>query len=182
MSKKTNRNIIILLGLLFAILVLFIFPYYQNQLSTLVSNQKNILLDIKFSYNKSDVTLLFNSIKPEGREITKFISGVLDMIFPLIYGSFFFLLTKKLIHKRTVFLLKTVLLFPILAGLFDIAENFGILSMLNSFPEISQEQVYFASLFTSLKWIFFSFSCFTLFLLVIEKSIQSFYKKNSRFE
>jgi hypothetical protein len=76
------------------------------------------------------------------------------MVFPIVNSLLLMLILFNLLKKVNVPNSKWLYLslLPILGGFFDFLENFNILNLLNSYPNITQDQVAMASLITSMKW------------------------------
>ncbi len=171
MKKKSNWMTILFLGLIFLFFMFFIFPSYQSELND-IAGKKIQVLDTRFSYIKKDVLQLFKDLKIEGKEKVKFVSGVVDMIYPLIYGILLFLLMTKVTSYFSNKRLKIICLLPLIGMLFDYVENFSILNMLNSYPVISDTQVFISSSATSLKWLFLYTSILLIFVLIMIKLLK----------
>ena len=131
-------------------------------------NQERIyenMLDLRFGFNYSDVLYTVNSLGEEGRETCLLASLILDTIFPILYVSFFLGIYSFLEIKRNVWYL-----LPVLVGISDILENIQIsLIMVASVPEISNEQIFFASFSNQVKWILCSISLIILLFGLIKK-------------
>lgn len=153
--------LIIALGLLFVFFTGFLFPRYHAEISQVATVEVNSL-DARFSYVQADVIALFKTVKAEGRQKMKFISGVIDMMYPLVYGLLFWLLLAQLTDGLANQKLRAVRFLPLVAVLFDYTENFSVLNMLQTFPSISEGQVMMSSLATSSKWV-----CLGLTLLLV---------------
>lgn len=153
MTKKiASWIIIILLAISVFIVNLYIFPLYQSQINE-IAGYSISPLDVQFSYTKTDIDKAFNDMGQEGRKINRITTGVIDMIYPVIYGCLLFLVLVKLTRSFSNRKIQLILIFPMLGVLFDYLENFGILKMLNQFPDITKTQVAINSAFTSSKWI-----------------------------
>ena len=112
------------------------------------------LLDAMFKgYDFEYVKLLFEGLGADGRNAYLYRQIPLDLIFPLIYGSGGFLLLAYLFKKIDVKNAKIyyLCLVPIAGAVFDYFENFGTISLLNSYPEIAPIQVQINSFFTIMK-------------------------------
>ncbi len=171
MKSKSNYITIIILGLLFLFFMAYLFPLYQVEVNDIAGKPVQSL-DTRFSYAKNDVLQLFEAVKVEGREKMEFISGVVDMIYPLIYGIFFFLLTTKVTDSFSNKKLRIIRFLPLIGMLFDYIENFSILNMLNAYPMISEKQVFISSSATSLKWIFLITSISLMIILIVIKILK----------
>lgn|GEM_PF-2134463 len=148
-----NRKVIIPLTILFLTFSAYLFPHYQGQIRE-GKTEEITFLDAQFSYSLADVETAFKTMEEEGRQINIFISGVLDMIFPLVYGPLFFLLLIKLSSSSSYNTVRLLGGLPLLAVLFDYAENFSVVGLLKKYPDITASQVSLSATFTSGKWIF----------------------------
>ncbi len=118
-------------------------------------------------YDSKYVNELFNKLGEEGREVYLFNQIPVDMIYPFLFGMTYSLLIayflKKLDKLNTPFFY--LCLVPIIAGIADYLENFGIITMLNDFPDLSMTQVNVTNIFTLIKSL--STTLFFLILIVI---------------
>ncbi len=118
-------------------------------------------------YDFEYVSELFNKLGEEGREVYLFNQIPVDMIYPFLFGMTYSLLIayflKKLDKLNTPFFY--LCLVPIIAGIADYLENFGIITMLNDFPDLSMTQVNVTNIFTLIKSL--STTLFFLILIVI---------------
>ena len=141
--------------LLYLFFTFFLFPKYGNQLNDL-AGEKVQILDLYPKYTKAQVTELFTKIKAEGREIHRFITSRIDMVYPLIYGpllmlliSFFMLKISPKARSGLFF----AFLIPFLLMLTDYAENSTILQLLSSFPNLDDSLVERGSFLANLKLV-----------------------------
>ena len=171
MKKISSWIIIVFLGLTFLFFMVSLFPSLQSEVNNIAGKEVKSL-DARLSYTKNDVSQLFETVKSKGREKMEFISGVVDMTYPLIYGILFFLLMTKLTNSFSNNKWKTIRFLPLIGMLFDYVENFSILNMLNSYPIISETQVLISSSATSLKWFFVNISLLLIIFLTVVKIFQ----------
>ncbi len=133
-------------------------------------------LDARGSYNISDVTQLFDDMGKEGMDIYSFVSGEIDMIYPLVYALLFFLiiiaLTKRFNGKWL-----SLSFIPFVAMLFDYLENFNVLKLMNNHPNFTEEEVQLASTFTQLKWGAILITLLTIVIFLIILGIKKIVKK-----
>ena len=128
------------------------------------------LLDMMpLGYDFNYVSTLFNQLEEIGRETYLTNQIPVDMIYPLLFGlSYCFLLGyffKKLNKLNTPY--SYCCLLPIIAGFFDYLENFGIIVMLNSYPNLIQFLVSTTNIFTIIKSISTSLFFIALIILLI---------------
>jgi len=110
-------------------------------------------LDIRWTYTKSDVTQLFSALNTNGERTYKDFL-LIEMVYPLIYGSLLILSMIYLKGKmgRLGKITFWMSFLPISVVLFDFAENLNTWKMLSSFPTLSESAVHFGSTVTMLKW------------------------------
>ena len=123
-----------------------------------------------FTYAKE----LLGNLGKGGRNFYLFRQLPLDFVYPLLFMmsnililSFFL---KKIGKLESWFLL---VLFPVIAGIFDYLENLGLIYLLTSYPRISEIGVRIISTFTVIKSLFtslyFVILLFVLAILIFKK-------------
>ncbi|MGB5430413.1 MAG: hypothetical protein WBM94_12120 [Eudoraea sp.] len=116
-------------------------------------------------YDFEYVSQLFGRLGEEGRKVYLYNQIPIDMIYPFLFGITYCLLIayflKKLNKLSTPFFY--LCLVPLVAGIADYLENFGIINMLNSYPDLSMTQVNITNTFTAIK----SLSTTLFFLILI---------------
>ncbi|MCX7744381.1 MAG: hypothetical protein N2167_07445 [Flavobacteriales bacterium] len=171
MKNILNRLLhpVILWGLLliYMAMALWIMPKAASKIEPYSNGLK--LLDLELSYTLHQVQLLFETLGEEGRTIYRVIEYTEDFFYPLSYGLllslgivYFF---KKSFPKITQMALLGI--FPLVAMMFDYAENFLIIQMLSAYPQISETKVILASSATTLKWGFVIVSLLLIFSALI---------------
>lgn len=170
LQRTSNWKYILPLFILFCGVSFFIFPKYQSQLAEMAGEEVKPL-DIRFSYTVDEVINDFEKLGVEGRDLYKFIVGRIDMVYPIIYGLFFILvlayLLKKVTNPDSKFIL--IALLPLLGMLFDYLENFNTLSLLNNYPNLSEQGVAWGEQMTRIKHglLFFSIGCALVLAIVL---------------
>jgi hypothetical protein len=100
------------------------------------------------------------------------------MLYPLLfgisYGAVMAYFLKKINKLNTPFIYLCLL--PIIAGLADYSENIGIISMLNSYPDFTENTVNTTSMFSVIKSISTSLYFITLIAILILLGIKLFKK------
>ena len=157
LEKRANWKNIRVVLVVYLVFSLFLFPYYQDQVDT-IAREPLTALDLRMQYSLEDARTLLDKMQLAGRDISRIISGRVDMVYPIVYGLFLMLLiirlSKGLKFRHHPWLLSG----PLLAMLFDYLENFQVLRMLRQYPDISSELVRFSALMSSLKWLFVGIS------------------------
>ena len=107
-------------------------------------------------YDIDYVKMLFENLGQAGREAYLYRQIPLDLIYPLLFSISFSLLLAyilKMITKEGNMVFYLCLL-PITAGFFDYLENFGIIRMLVTYPDISIFVAKTTNVFSILKSMF----------------------------
>ncbi|MCM4151004.1 hypothetical protein DHD05_05310 [Arenibacter sp. N53] len=104
-------------------------------------------------YNSEYIKTLFGNLGEVGRSVYLYQQIPVDMIYPGLFAISYCLVMgyflQKLQKLDTVYFYLTLL--PIVAGIADYLENFGIITMLNSYPEVSQLSMGLTNTFTIVK-------------------------------
>ena len=104
------------------------------------SNGIKLLDMLPTGYNQEYVNELFRTLGENGRETYLTNQIPVDMIYPLLFGLTYSLLLgyllKKLNKLKSPFIYLCLL--PIIAGIADYLENIGIITMLNSYPDLTE--------------------------------------------
>jgi len=171
---STGKNVILLFSITMVV-YLTILLYSIPKVVTSAPEMK--LFDVSPSgYTTEYAISLLNAIGPEGRDLYLSLQLPLDFIYPGLFIISYSLLFAWFLKKNYGLESKVfyVLYIPILAGLFDYAENVLIIMMLKAYPNLGSGVVAAASLATIIKSILTSIF-FTLFslsiILVVWKSI-----------
>ena len=116
-------------------------------------------------YSPTYVNSLLNALGEEGRHAYLFSQIPLDMVYPFLFAityclviAFFLNKLNKLQSPYWYFCL-----LPIFAGIFDYFENFGIITILNAYPNNSMFLSRITNVFSVLKSVFTS----VFFILLI---------------
>ncbi len=166
MESKNSRKII--LGLFIVTNIVYSYMLMVTIPKTMeFSNGMKLLDMMPTGYDWNYVNELFNTLGESGREIYLKSQIPVDMFYPLLFGLSYSLIfayfLKKLGKLNSSFIYLCLL--PIIAGLADYLENFGIIKMLNNYPDITETMVKTTSIFSVLKST--STSIFFIALIVI---------------
>lgn len=138
----------ILTNIVYGLMLLFTIPKVMEHSSGLK------LLDMMpMGYTAEYAETLFNTLGPEGREAYLYNQIPVDMIYPFLFGISYCLILAYFLNKlnnlKTPFLYLCFL--PLIAGIADYLENFGIISLLNNYPDVSNTIVTFTNSFSLIK-------------------------------
>jgi hypothetical protein len=170
----TGKNVILLFSMNMVVYLTILF-YSIPKVITSAPEMK--LFDVSPSgYTTEYAISLLDAIGPEGRDLYLTLQLPLDFIYPGLFILSYPLLLAWMLKKNYSRESKVyyALYFPILAGLFDYAENVFIIMMLKAYPDLSSGLVSAASFATLMKSIlssiFFTLLCLSL-LQMIWKSV-----------
>jgi hypothetical protein len=169
LTKLINRNISgkKILGLFILTNAVYVFMLTVTIPKTMgFSNGMRLLDMMPTGYDLNYVSELFNSLGEIGRGIYLTHQIPVDMIYPLLFGLTYCLLLAyflKKLNKLNVPYTYLCLL-PLIAGIADYLENFGIITMLNVYPELPEITVKISSSFSIIKSI--STSIFFIALII----------------
>ena len=131
------------------------------------SNGMKLLDMIPTGYDLNYVSELFSSLGENGRKTYLTNQIPVDMIYPLLFGLTYCLLLayflKKLNKLNAPY--TYLCLLPIIAGIADYLENFGIITMLKSYPDLTEIAVKTTNSFSLIKSI--STSVFFIVLIIV---------------
>ncbi len=117
------------------------------------SNGMKLLDMMPLGYNAEYISTLFDTLGEEGRAIYLYNQIPIDMVYPFLFGISSCLVIAYFLRKinklDTPFFY--LCLIPIIAGVSDYFENFGIITMLISFPNLSETSINTTNTFTIIK-------------------------------
>ncbi|KKK76276.1 hypothetical protein LCGC14_2865280 [marine sediment metagenome] len=104
-------------------------------------------------YDYATAMNLLAELGPKGRDVYLSLQLPLDFIYPALFSISYSFLIIWLVKRFKLLwsMCYWMAVLPIAAGLFDYAENIGIILMLLNFPEVSDVLVHASSFFTVLK-------------------------------
>ena len=143
------------------------------------SNGLKILDMMPAGYDAAYVNELFSKLGEPGRWVYLYGQIPFDLVYPAIYGIGFCLVMAWFLNKTGK--LQSQLIFlcvlPVLAGLFDYCENFGIIIMLYNYPKITSGFVSLTNIFSIMKSIFTSIYFVILIFVIITFATQKLLRK-----
>ena len=172
MKNWINRNIqgrkVLLLFILTTVVYTIMLTITIPKVMSFSGGMK--LLDMMpTGYDAAYVNALLNALGENGRHAYLFTQIPVDLIFPGLFGISYCLLMGYLLDKigklKGYYFLLCWL--PIFVGLFDYFENFGIIALLNSYPDHSIVLAQVTNIFSVLKSVFTTLSFTTLLVLLV---------------
>ena len=148
LSGKKVLFLFVLTNLIYAIMLIVTIPKTMA-----FSNGMKLLDMMPTGYNSEYINSLFETLGVNGREVYLYNQIPIDMIYPFLFGISYCLLIAYFLKKTnklnsTFFYLCFL---PIIAGTADYLENFGIINMLISYPNLSQISMDTTNVFSVVK-------------------------------
>ncbi|MCK0160016.1 hypothetical protein [Allomuricauda sp. F6463D] len=145
------------------------------------ANGMKLLDMMPTGYDLNYVSELFTSLGENGR-VTYLTNQIpVDMIYPLLFGLSYCLLLgyflKKLNKLNSPYIY--LCLIPIIAGIADYLENFGIITMLKNYPELKETTAYATNIFSVIKSISTSMFFIAFIVVLITLGIKVLNRKTS---
>ena len=148
LSGKKILFLFVLTNLIYAIMLIVTIPKTMA-----FSNGMKLLDMMPTGYNSEYINSLFETLGVNGREVYLYNQIPIDMIYPFLFGISYCLLIayflKKINKFNSTFFYLCFL--PIIAGTADYLENFGIINMLISYPNLSQISMDTTNVFSVVK-------------------------------
>ncbi|MBT8238352.1 MAG: hypothetical protein KJN65_06885 [Croceitalea sp.] len=161
-SGKKVLGLFILTNVVYAFMLIVTIPKTMG-----FSNGMKLLDMMPTGYDLNYVNELFNSLGEIGRETYLTNQIPVDMIYPLLFGLTYSLLLayflKKLNKLNSPF--TYLCLIPMFAGIADYFEILGIITMLKSYPNLTEISVKTTSTFSLIKSI--STTAFFIILIIV---------------
>ena len=162
MKKKNKLNLLPISFIFMIIAYIFIYRYFSNNFSFTLAEMHIFLTTSKF-------VEICNKFTRENLNSYFILASSYDIVWPITYCSFFFLLNFKINRKKRFFNLFNILI--ILTFFFDMLENITTLQYLQSTNNI---YIILSVICTNVKWLLF----FMIFIYLLIGLIK-FFKKNT---
>jgi hypothetical protein len=168
-KNSTGKKVLLLFvltNIVYAVMLIITIPKTMA-----FSNGMKLLDMMPTGYDSEYITSLFEALGEDGRHAYLYSQLPVDMIYPLLFGISYCLMIGyflKKIHKLDSAFFYLCFL-PIIAGIADYLENFGIIKMLNNYPNLSQISMDATNIFSVVKsmttTVFFVALIITLLML-----------------
>ncbi len=156
MRKRIARNLagkkvlllFVLTNIVYAAMLIITIPKTMG-----FSNGLKLLDMMPMGYDLDYINTLFETLGEKGREVYLYNQIPLDMIYPFLFGISYCLVIAYFLKKLNKLNspLFYICLLPIIAGIADYLENIGIITMLNTYPGISQISAFTTNIFSIVK-------------------------------
>ncbi|MCW5906306.1 MAG: hypothetical protein KIS94_00460 [Chitinophagales bacterium] len=176
-NSITGKHVVILLLLTNAVYALMLL----KTIPMVMSYAGNMKLPdmMPTGYNAAYINELMQQLGEEGRHIYLTRQLPVDMVYPFLFGACYAYLTAYFLLQLDKLngWWRLFIFFPVAGGLFDYAENIGVVRMLNAYPNISNSLTAYTSLFTVLKSAFTTISFTVLIMFFAGWVGRKFWKK-----
>ena len=176
LAGKKVLGLFILTNLVYAFMLLVTIPKTMG-----FANEMKLLDMMPTGYDIDYVNKLFSALGSNGRETYLTNQIPVDMIYPLLFGITYCLVMayflKKINKLNAPFMYLGVL--PIIAGIADYFENIGIITMLNSYPDLTETTVSMTNIFSVIKSVSTSLFFIALIVVLIALVLKLFKKKSN---
>ena len=153
LDALANGRVLLFLGALVFAFSGLIFPWVARELSAMAGKEIEVP-DVRFGFSPDEIHQVLDEMGPAGRDFYRLVELSLDVAYPLAYGLFFtgllWFLGGRFLPAQSV--LRKAALLPLLAGLFDVAENVGLSILVKRFPLRMDGLAGFASVANQLKF------------------------------
>jgi len=172
---RTVLILFLLANIIYALMLIITIPGVVS-----FSGGMKLLDMMPMGYDAAYVNLLFNALGEQGRHAYLFNQIPVDMIYPGLFGLSNCLIIAYILKKLGKFdgSLFYFCFVPIFAGLFDYGENIGIITLLMSYPKISDLMAQTTNVFSLLKSSFTTAYFLFLIGLLITWGYVSFFGKD----
>ncbi len=177
--NSTGKKVLllfILANLVYAVMLIITIPK-----TMMFSNGMKLLDMMPFGYSPEYINSLFETLGENGRDIYLYNQIPIDMIYPFLFGIGYCLLIayflKKLNKLNSVCFYLCLL--PLIAGLADYMENLGLVTMLTSYPDLSQISMAATNIFTIMKSMTTTIYFIALIITSIAFGIKTLSNKNN---
>jgi hypothetical protein len=168
---KLGRPWVIFFMLGICLLIMVLFNTRRLAISSLALQEAAgglTILDTRLIYGQVDIDQLLIALEQAGRSAYQLTHLTLDLVFPIAYSLFFasasLWLTEKLGLASPQKMRIAMLL--LLAGVFDLLENFSIMGMVAAYPSQVPALALLSQLFTLIKFGLFAINILFLVILI----------------
>lgn len=148
LTGKMVLSLFVITNIVYAIMLIVTIPKTMT-----FSNGMKLLDMMPMGYDSIYINALFEALGEKGRQVYLYSQLPVDMIYPFLFAISYCLLIgfflKKLNKLNSGFFYLCLL--PIIAGIADYFENFGIIKMLNNYPDLSQVLMDATNIFSVVK-------------------------------
>jgi hypothetical protein len=176
-SGKRVLWLFILTNLVYAFMLIITIPKTMT-----FSNGMKLLDMMPAGYDSEYINRLFEALGENGRNVYLYNQIPVDMIYPFLFAISYCLLIayflKKINKLNSLFFYLCFL--PVIAGIADYLENFGIISMLINYPNLSQISMTTTNVFSITKSLITTIFAVALIIILLIPGIKSIKERKDR--
>ena len=179
-KNSTGKKVLflfILTNLVYAIMLIITIPKTMKY-----SNGMKLLDMMPTGYDSEYINSLFETLGEHGRQAYLYGQLPVDMIYPFLFGISYCLMIgyflKRIKKLSSAFFYLCFL--PVIAGIADYLENFGIITMLNNYPDLSQTSMNAANYFSIVKSMTTAVFFVALIITLVMLGIKTMKERNVR--
>jgi len=171
MTGKKVLLLFLLTNLVYAFMILRTIPKV-----TAFSEGMRLLDMMPMGYDLDYINTLFETLGEEGRNVYLYNQIPVDMLYPFLFAISYSLLIAYFLKKIDKYnsALFHLCWLPIIAGIADYMENFGIILMLNSYPKLISSLTILTNIFTLVKSMTTTIFFITLIMIMMAVGIKYF--------
>jgi hypothetical protein len=164
-------NVLLTFVLVFIFFNAFLFPYVVNRFGL----HDQPMLDFMFGFTPDQAYSVIGGYGELGRAGILWISGLVDMLYPFVFGGLLVFLISIQLKRIPDFTTKQVQLnlLPLIAVGADFMENIGIIVMVNTFPDRADGFAILSASAGMVKWTFVGLSIIVVMMLFIRARIKN---------
>jgi hypothetical protein len=165
-ERSRNNLVLFLLLAVFLSFNIFIIPFFLK----IYGLQDHIILDLQFGFTPEFAYTVLAGYGEYGREGIMVFTGIVDSLYPLVYGSLLAFSISRFRMKTNADKdsFQIVNLTPFVAVLFDLIENTGILIMIQYYPGQLISIAWVTSIAGMFKWLIVGSSVLILLFFMIK--------------
>ena len=176
-SGKRVLWLFILTNLVYAFMLIITIPKTMT-----FSNGMKLLDMMPAGYDSEYINRLFEALGENGTNVYLYNQIPVDMIYPFLFAISYCLLIayflKKINKLNSLFFYLCFL--PVIAGIADYLENFGIISMLINYPNLSQISMTTTNVFSITKSLITTIFAVALIIILLIPGIKSIKERKDR--
>lgn len=148
LNGKKVLLLFVLTNIVYAVMLIITIPKTMA-----FANGMKLLDMMPTGYDSEYINSLFEALGEDGRHAYLYCQLPIDLIYPFLFGISYCLMIafflKKINKLDSAFFYLCFL--PAIAGIADYLENFGIITMLNNYPVLSQRSMDATNVFSIVK-------------------------------
>lgn len=151
--KLSTGWLVFAICILFTLFLIFVMPVFTEKAAQYTNGMNSP--DTSLFYSGEDLYRMAEGYGQIGRESFINIRWTWDLLFPVVYTSFFIITTSWLLRKVVPISskLRVVNLVPLAAFVFDLLENGATSLVMSRFPATAPVAQALAPVFTPIKWL-----------------------------